>query len=98
MLCNDGTLFRTIDTRTFYRNITAPVLLSMLISAGPFLRHLNLRGCIQIKPKDVFCLATQTTNLVCLSLEGCPINDCSSLACLLSRNPSLKTLDVSGLS
>lgn len=69
----------------------------MLVSAGPFLRHLNLRGCAQIGSNDLFCLATRTTNLVTLTLEGCPILDSSSLASLLSRNPGLRTLDISGL-
>ena len=96
-LCTDGTLFTTIDTRTFYRNITSPVLLSMLVSAGPFVRHLNLRGCAQLGSNDLLDLATRTTNLVSLSLEGCPIHDSSSLSSLLSRNPTLKSLDVSGL-
>ena len=96
-LCTDGTLFTTIDTRTFYRHITSTVLLSMLVSAGPFVRHLNLRGCAQLGSNDILCLATRTTNLVSLSLEGCPIYDSSSLSSLLSRNPHLKSLDVSGL-
>ena len=69
----------------------------MLVSAGPFLRHLNLRGCVQVKPNDLFYLATRTTNLFSLSLEGCQIKDSSSLSSLLSRNPFLQTLDVSGL-
>ena len=69
----------------------------MLVSAGPFLRHLNLRGCAQLGSNDLFCLATRTTNLITLSLEGCPILDSSSLASLLSRNTCLRTLDVSGL-
>ena len=69
----------------------------MLVSAGPFLRHLNLRGCVQLKPNDLFYLATRTTNLVSLSLEGCQIKDSSSLSSLLSQNPFLQTLDVSGL-
>jgi F-box and leucine-rich repeat protein 2/20 len=93
----DGTLLTTIDTRTFYQNITAPVLLSMLTSAGSFLRHLNLRGCAQLRSSDLVCLASRTTNLVTLSLEGCPIKDGSSLSSLLLRNPNLKNLDVSGL-
>jgi F-box/leucine-rich repeat protein 2/20 len=70
----------------------------MLISAGPFIRYLNLRGCIQVKSNDLLCLATRTTNLVSLSLEGCcQIKDSSSISSLLSGNPFLKTLDVSGL-
>jgi F-box and leucine-rich repeat protein 2/20 len=69
----------------------------MLLSAGPFLRHLNLRGCVQVISSDICRLATRTTNLVSLSLEGCPIKDGSSLSSLFSRNPFLQTLDVSGL-
>lgn len=69
----------------------------MLMSAGPFLRHLNLRGCAQLGSNDLFCLATRTVNLVSLSLEGCSLSDSSSLSCLLSRNQNLKTLDVSGI-
>ena len=69
----------------------------MLVSAGPFVRHLNLRGCVQLGSNDLLCLATRTTNLVSLSLEGCPIYDTSSLSSLLSRNPHLKSLDVSGI-
>lgn len=49
-------------------------------------------------PNDLFHLSTRTTNLVSLSLEGCQIKDSSSLSSLLSRNPFLQTLDVSGLS
>lgn len=69
----------------------------MLAAAGPFLRHLNLRGCAQVRSADLAGLATRTTNLVSLSLEGCPIKDGSSLSSLLTRNPNLKALDVSGL-
>jgi F-box and leucine-rich repeat protein 2/20 len=69
----------------------------MMISAGPFLRHLNLRGCAQLCSNDLFYLACRATNLVTLSLEGCPITDCASLASLLQHNPGLKVLDVSGL-
>jgi F-box and leucine-rich repeat protein 2/20 len=69
----------------------------MLLQAGPFLRHLNLRGCAQLRGTDMFALATRTTNLVSLSLEGCPILDSMSLESLLCRNPSLRTLDLSGL-
>ena len=50
-----------------------------------------------MKPNDLFYLATRTTNLVSLSLEGCQIKDSSSLSSLLSQNPFLQTLDVSGL-
>ena len=96
-MCTDGALLSTIDARTFYRNITSPVLLSLLMSAGPFLRHLNLRGCAQLRSGDLSRLATRATNLISLSLEGCPIKDGSSLSSLLSRNPDLKNLDVSGL-
>jgi F-box and leucine-rich repeat protein 2/20 len=71
--------------------------MSMLLSAGPFLRHLNLRGCAQLRSTDIFALATRATNLVSLSLEGCPILDSMCLEVLLSRNPSLRTLDLSGL-
>jgi len=96
-LCTDGALLSTIDTRTFYRNITSPILLSLLTSAGPFLHHLNLRGCAQLRSSDLSHLATRATNLISLSLEGCPIKDGSSLSSLISRNPNLKNLDVSGL-
>ena len=69
----------------------------MLISAGPFLHHLNLRGCAQLCSSDIMCLALGSTELISLSLEGCSALDSTSLRSLLNRNPNLKSIDVSGL-
>jgi F-box/leucine-rich repeat protein 2/20 len=48
-LCFDGQLWRTLDASSYYRDIPAESLTKIITSAGPFVRRLNLRGCVQLQ-------------------------------------------------
>lgn len=96
-MCFDGQLWSDLDTSQFYRNITADALVNIITSAGPFVRDLNLRGCVQLREqwnKNGFIEACQ--NLENFSLEGCRI-DRTSIHCFLLQNSRLVHVNLSGL-
>jgi F-box/leucine-rich repeat protein 2/20 len=98
-MCYDGQLWCRLDAAEYYSKIPADVLVKLITSGGPFVRDLNLRGCIQLKSKwssDGECISDMCRNLVNLSLEGCVI-DKSSMHYFLMRNPRLEYINVSGL-
>ncbi|KAF2680411.1 RNI-like protein [Lentithecium fluviatile CBS 122367] len=96
-MCFDGQLWSDLDTSEFYRDITAGALVNIITSAGPFVRDLNLRGCLQLREqwnKSGFIEACQ--NLENFSLEGCRI-DRTSIHCFLLQNSRLVHVNLSGL-
>jgi F-box/leucine-rich repeat protein 2/20 len=96
-MCFDGQLWSDLDTSHFYRDITANALVNIITSAGPFVKDLNLRGCVQLKEqwnKDGFIEACR--NLENFSLEGCRI-DRTSIHCFLLQNSRLVHVNLSGL-
>ncbi|KAF2824674.1 RNI-like protein [Ophiobolus disseminans] len=96
-MCFDGQLWSDLDTSNFYRDITADALVNIITSAGPFVKDLNLRGCVQLKEqwnKNGFIEACQ--NLENFSLEGCRI-DRTSIHCFLLQNNRLVHVNLSGL-
>ena len=96
-MCFDGQLWSDLDTSKFYRDISANALVNIITSAGPFVKDLNLRGCVQLREqwnKDGFIEACQ--NLENFSLEGCRI-DRSSIHCFLLQNSRLVHVNLSGL-
>ncbi|KAF3386152.1 F-box/LRR-repeat protein 2 [Penicillium rolfsii] len=98
-MCYDGQLWCTLDAAEYYSKIPGDVLIRLITSGGPFVRDLNLRGCIQLKSKwssDGERISDMCRNLVNLSLEGCVI-DKSSMHYFLMRNPRLEYINVSGL-
>ena len=97
-MCFDGQLWSDMDASKFYRDITADALVNIITSAGPFVKDLNLRGCVQLKEqwgKDGFIEACR--NLENFSLEGCRI-DRTSIHCFLLQNSRLVHVNLSGLS
>ncbi|KAF2032417.1 RNI-like protein [Setomelanomma holmii] len=96
-MCFDGQLWSDLDTSDFYRDITAKALVNIITSAGPFVKDLNLRGCVQLKEqwnKNGFIEACR--NLENFSLEGCRI-DRTSIHCFLLQNSRLVHVNLSGL-
>ena len=96
-MCFDGQLWSDLDTSKFYRNISADALINIITSAGPFVKDLNLRGCVQLRErwnKNGFLEACQ--NLENFSLEGCRI-DRSSVHSFLLSNSRLVHVNLSGL-
>ncbi|KAJ5551505.1 hypothetical protein N7461_006203 [Penicillium sp. DV-2018c] len=98
-MCYDGQLWSTIDTTEYYSKIASDVLVKLITSGGPFVRDLNLIGCIQMREKwssDGERISDICRNVVNFSLEGSRIDEASIYSFLL-RNPRLKYINVSGL-
>ncbi|KAL1296961.1 hypothetical protein AAFC00_004561 [Neodothiora populina] len=96
-MCFDGQLWSDLDTSDFYQDIPADALVKIIIAAGPFVRDLNLRGCVQLREKWYSKgLAEACRNLENFSLEGCRI-DRTSIHNFLLQNPRLVHINLSGL-
>lgn len=96
-MCFDGQLWSKLDTGDFYRQIPADALVKIITSAGPFVRDLNLRGCVQLRERwHTKGLSDVCTNLENFSLEGCRI-DRTSIHNLLYSNNRLVHINMSGL-
>lgn len=96
-MCFDGQLWGDLDTSGFYRDITADALVNIITAAGPFVRDLNLRGCVQLREQwSKKGLIDACRNLENFSLEGCRI-DRTSIHCFLLQNKSLVHVNLSGL-
>lgn len=96
-MCFDGQLWCDLDTSKFYRDISANALVKIITSAGPFVKDLNLRGCVQLREQwaaNGFIDAVQ--NLENFSLEGCRI-DRTSIHSFLLQNSRLVHVNLSGL-
>ncbi|KAJ5888237.1 hypothetical protein N7495_008278 [Penicillium taxi] len=99
-MCYDGQLWSNVDTTEYYQRIPSDVLVKLITCGGPFVRDLNLRGCVQLRDKwssDGKRISDLCRNVVNFSLEGCRI-DRSSMHYFLLRNPRLEYINVSGLS
>ncbi|KAF1816644.1 RNI-like protein [Eremomyces bilateralis CBS 781.70] len=96
-LCLDGQLWGSLDCSSYYRDIPASALCKIIGTAGPFVRNLNLRGCVQLRDAWILeDLPSKCCNLEQFSLEGCRI-DRSSIHNFLLSNSRLVTLNLSGL-
>ncbi|ORY14884.1 hypothetical protein BCR34DRAFT_623100 [Clohesyomyces aquaticus] len=96
-MCFDGQLWSDLDTSAYYGDITAGALANIITSAGPFVRDLNLRGCVQLREQWARNgLIEACRNLENFSLEGCRI-DRTSIHCFLLRNSRLVHVNLSGL-
>ena len=96
-MCFDGQLWSNLDTSEYYQDITADALVRIIATAGPFVRDLNLRGCVQLREKwNSKGLADACTNLENFSLEGCRI-DRASVHCFFYQNNRLPHINLSGL-
>lgn len=98
-LCFDGQLWTSVDTEDYYQSIPSVTLVKIMTAAGPFVRDLNLRGCVQMREKwgsEGQKISDACRNLECFSLEGCRI-DRSSVHYFLLRNPRLVYINVSSL-
>lgn len=99
-VCYDGQLWTNFDTTEYYDKIPSDVLVKLITSGGPFVRDLNLRGCVQLRDKwssDGERISDLCRNVVNFSLEGCRI-DKTSIHYFLLRNPRLEYINMSGLS
>lgn len=98
-MCFDGQLWSRIDATGFYDRISADALLKIIIGAGPFVRDLNLRGCVQLRDKWIAegeRISDRCRNVVNVSLEGCRV-DKTAIQFFLLRNARLRHINLSGL-
>ncbi|KAL2022305.1 hypothetical protein VTK56DRAFT_5703 [Thermocarpiscus australiensis] len=97
-LCFDGQQWTSLDASEFYKEIPAESLAKIIVSAGPFIRNLNLRGCVQVEHyKRAEAIAKACRNLVHATLEGCRNFQRSTLHGLLRANEKLAHLNLTGL-
>lgn len=96
-MCFDGQLWSNLDTSEYYRDISAEALIRIVATAGPFVRDLNLRGCVQLREQwNRPGFVDACSNLENISVEGCLI-DRSSIHCFLLANSRLVHINLSGL-
>ncbi|KAL3474195.1 hypothetical protein BJX99DRAFT_248412 [Aspergillus californicus] len=98
-MCYDGQLWSVIDTTDYYRDIPTDALMKIMMSGGPFIKDLNLRGCIQLRDKwlhESEKITNSCRNVVNFSLEGSQI-DKTAIHCFFLRNLRLEYINVSGL-
>jgi F-box and leucine-rich repeat protein 2/20 len=97
-LCFDGQLWTSFDASEFYQDIPAESLAKMIVSAGPFIKDLNLRGCVQVEHhKRAEVVVKACRNLINANLEGCRNFQKNTLHTLLRANEKLTTLNLTGL-
>lgn len=99
-MCYDGQLWSNIDTPEYYTDIPSDVLVKLIVSGGPFVRNLNLRGCSQLPEKwssEGERISAVCRNVVNLCVEGCHI-DRKSMHSFFLRNSHLEHISMPGLS
>lgn len=97
-MCFDGQLWTSLDASKFYQDIPAESLARIITSAGPFIKDLNLRGCVQVEHyKRAEVIVKACKNLMNATLEGCRNFQKSTLHSLLQSNERLVYLNLTGL-
>ncbi|KJZ78941.1 hypothetical protein HIM_01714 [Hirsutella minnesotensis 3608] len=96
--CFDGQLWTSFDASEFYQEIPAESLARIIIAAGPFVKDLNLRGCVQVEHyKRAEVIVKACKNLMNATLEGCRNIHKNTLHLLLRSNERLVHLNLTGL-
>jgi F-box/leucine-rich repeat protein 2/20 len=94
----DGQLWTCFDASEFYKDIPAESLAKIIVAAGPFVKDLNLRGCVQVEHyKRAEMVVKACRNLVNATLEGCRNFQRPTLHNLLKSNERLTNLNLTGL-
>ncbi|KAI1826128.1 RNI-like protein [Xylaria intraflava] len=96
--CFDGQLWKSLDASEFYSQIPAESLANIIASTGPFIKDLNIRGCLQIEHyKRAEILVTTCKNLINASLEGCRNFQRPALHSLIRSNNRLANLNLTSM-
>lgn len=96
--CFDGQLWTCFDASEFYKDIPAESLAKIIVAAGPFVKDLNLRGCVQVEHyKRAEVVVKACRNLINATLEGCRNFQRPILHNLLKSNERLINLNLTGL-
>lgn len=94
--CYDGQLWKQLDTSSYYQHIPGSALVKIIKNAGPFVRDLNLRGCVQLRDRWSRSFTEACLNLENLSLEGCSIER-QPIHTFFSRNNNLVHINLCGV-
>ncbi|KAI1143816.1 RNI-like protein [Hypoxylon sp. FL0543] len=96
--CFDGQLWTHFDATEFYMEIPAEALAKIILSAGPFVKDLNIRGCLQIEHfKRAEVIVTSCMNLINATLEGCRNFQRATLHNLIRSNEKLANLNLTSM-
>ncbi|KAI2639738.1 RNI-like protein [Hypomontagnella submonticulosa] len=96
--CLDGQLWTHFDATEFYMEIPAEALTRIIVSAGPFMKDLNIRGCLQIEHyKRAEVIVTACKNLINATLEGCRNFQRNTLHNLIRSNEKLANLNLTSM-
>ncbi|KAI0128833.1 hypothetical protein BJ170DRAFT_580459 [Xylariales sp. AK1849] len=96
--CFDGQLWTRFDASNFHQHIPAESLAKIIVAAGPFVKDLNLRGCIQVEHyQRAEVVARACKNLINATLEGCRNLQKSTLHSIIKANHKLANLNLTGL-
>ncbi|KAL4925608.1 F-box domain protein [Aspergillus undulatus] len=98
-MCYDGQLWSIVDTTEYYSQIPPDALIKLIMSGGPFVKDLNLRGCVQLRDTwadDCEKITDLCRNVINFSLEGSRL-DKTAIHSFLQRNQRLQYINVSGL-
>src|SRR5690606_33645185 len=92
-------LWTSLDASEFYQRVPAESLARIIMAAGPFIKDLNLRGCMQVEHyKRAEVIVKACKNLMNATFEGCRNLQKSTLHSLLESNEKLVYLNLTGLS
>ncbi|KAI9166844.1 F-box/LRR-repeat protein 2 [Paramyrothecium foliicola] len=96
--CFDGQLWTSLDASEYYQIIPAASLAKIIVAGGPFIKDLNLRGCVQVEHyKRTEVIVKACKNLMNATLEGCQNFHKNTLHSLLRSNEKLVNLNLTGL-
>ncbi|KAI1433929.1 RNI-like protein [Xylaria sp. CBS 124048] len=96
--CFDGQLWQTLDASDFYSQIPADSLANLITATGPFIKSLNIRGCLQIEHnKRAEVLVAACKSLINASLEGCRNFQRPALHNLIRSNKRLTSLNLASM-
>lgn len=97
-ICFDGQLWAFLDASEFYQDIPAESLARIISHAGPFVKNLNLRGCVQVEHyKRTEVIVKACKNLLHATLQDCRNMHKNMLHTLLRNNGKLVHLNLTGL-
>lgn len=97
-ICFDGQLWQCFDASQFYKEIPAESLAKIIVAAGPFIKDLNLRGCVQVEHyRRAEVIVKACKNLINATLEGCRNLQRTTLHSLVRNNDQLAHLNLTGL-
>jgi F-box/leucine-rich repeat protein 2/20 len=96
-MCFDGQMWSSLDATHYYREIPAESLANIITKAGPFVRDLNLRGCVQLREHWMQKEMTSSCkNIEYICVEGCMVGS-KAIQRLLFSNSRLVHINLSGL-